>query len=376
MASLSGKVPKGMASDTSYRIAKLRGILTEVCRVRKAPSRCTSINALCRSMMNISLHTREPIRAAVAAIKMLDPNWRTFVPDGVHKKDSSFHAFMTKLNGEHCSHPMTFISSNMTQVSFSRGLLFLNLFDKVLDATKASAMISVLLENLREDLKEHIPEQDKELVQSYSVYSYGVLNQWHLELTQSGFWYEDPPLDTNHQVEHADIGIANHTGTLVHPYRSTWSWKYSDPDSELSEEYNSNQQLLCKVRSVGPWNAPLQATTRILLMVMAFFNEPCCIWLRDGSFHELHAAIEVLHNAEEYGGTPNYFYHCRVPLPQLGNCVQLYEGMMGAIGADDINAKEFYNALRSLIITISEKYAEYKSVLHTYPSSRTSSFSS
>ena len=49
--------------------------------------------------------------------------------------------------------------------------------------------------------------------------------------------------------------------------------------------------------------------------------------------------------------------------------------MMGAIGADDINAKEFYNALRSLNITIPEKYAEYKSVLHAYPSSRTSSFS-
>ena len=53
----------------------------------------------------------------------------------------------------------------------------------------------------------------------------------------------------------------------------------------------------------------------------------------------------------------------------------LYEGMMGEIEADDINAKEFYNALRSLIITIPEKYAEYKSVLHAYPSSRTSSFS-
>ena len=52
------RCPKAWQMIHLIESPNLQGILTEVCRVRKAPSRCTSVNTLCRSMMNISLHQR------------------------------------------------------------------------------------------------------------------------------------------------------------------------------------------------------------------------------------------------------------------------------------------------------------------------------
>ena len=81
------------------RSKQLRGIIMEVLKVRRAPTTCSSVQALYRKFFTFPLRSRESIRAAVAAIKLFDPLWTLHIPIGTSNAlEVSFEAFKATSN--------------------------------------------------------------------------------------------------------------------------------------------------------------------------------------------------------------------------------------------------------------------------------------
>ena len=338
----------------------IRMIILDALRVRCVPQGSTSIHAICRAMIVVSMRTKDAIRAAVAAVKSFDPEWNVFFPAGTPTASAnSYSEYVRSSKHELFAHPIHFIvkQNNPSSTDFNRALLVSDIFRHILDCRKAAKVLSVLINELRGDLKSFIPENDREFIRLYSRHSVTYLNSWLQDLAHFNSWSLIIPNMTNHQVQEIVApGIAEHVQSLDHPVRIPFSW----------QEYNDSQHshkvvnMFSTVRMLGPWICPREAQTSIIMLFMALLNEPVHVWFRDRKFVAIEAGIEVLQNAFWYCGEANVFESYQNALERTHGIGLLYEGLLGIIGANTSEASQMYITARRSLELIPVLQTEYE----------------
>ena len=350
------------------RSKNLRGIVTEVLRVRRVSPDCTSVHTLCRTMFTISLRTKDDVTASVASIKLFDPLWSGHLPIGaIIADDTSFEGYSATLDSEQCAHPFSFITDVRNQSDFDRCLRVMNVFRNVLDCTRAAAVISILVDNLRNDLRAYIPLLDQQFISNYAAWAINFLQTWLSQISQSESVSTPPPSQNITELQ-PDIfsGIGEHVEFLNHPFRPPFAWKSAE-GNELLQIFG---RQMCRVRSIDGWIAPANAQITVLLFIMALFTESVTLWIRDGDLETVLAAEEVLRNAELYAGEYNTSYHCRAALQKVHRIGLLYEGIMGLLGANIASARPMFSELRMTMELIRDRYDAYSSCIREFKSSK------
>ena len=260
-----------------------------------------------------------------------------------------------------------FINSVDTATEFEHCKRVKNVFQDILNCTRAAAAISVLVNELRNELKDHIPLLDKQFISHYATWANDFLQAWLQQITSSeearNMQQSQSYNDTQDELS---AGIGEHVDFLSHPFRPPFAWRRAQGNIFAQP----GTYLLCTVRNMDNWMPPASAQTSLLLLFMAFSTEPVTVWIRDGSLAVVRATEEVLRKAEIHAGEDDNSVLYAAKLEEVHRIGLLYEDVMGMIGANIHSARPKFTIFRKAIELISQRFNAYTSCMEAFVSSK------